>query len=443
MRTLSRRSLLGGLTLALVPVTSGTGPTASASPAPPSTSLPSTSLPTTSRPALLAAPRSAGPLRLELPRPTGPLPVGTTELHLVDHTRPDPLVAGRARELMVSVWYPARPGRRHPLAPYMRPHAAAAFATRTEAELGLAPGQVDWRGITTHAASEAPVRTGSGGHPVVLFSPGRGVPRTLGTLLVEELASRGYVVVTIDHTFEANEVEFPFGRVEKLQVPAIDPTELNRLLIRMRVQDTRFVLDQLAVLAAGGNPDAEGRLLPAGLHHALDLSRIGMFGHSAGGFTTGETMLVDRRVDAGANLDGSMAYSFSRGEFGQVVERGLDRPFLLMGAGLSDGAPHTHLGAVDWGRFWERSTGWKLDLHVPEGEHMTFTDHEPLLPRLAAAFDLPEALVTSTLGTVDPARVVASLRAYLLAFFDQHLRHRRQRLLEGPSPRHPDVTFVR
>jgi predicted dienelactone hydrolase len=438
MRTLSRRSLLGGLTLALVPVTSGYGASASASPAPVRTSLPTSPNPARSPHSV----SPAGPLILRLPEPTGPFPVGTTELHLVDRARPDPLVAGRPRELMVSVWYPARPNRRHPIAPYMRPNAAAAFATRTDAELGLAPGQVDWAGITTHARIEAPVRTRGRGNPVVLFSPGRGVPRTIGTLLVEELASQGYVVVTVDHTFEANEVEFPAGRVEKPQIPKIDPTDLNHLLIEMRVRDTRFVLDQLSVLAAGGNPDAEGRRLPAGLRHALDLSRIGMFGHSAGGFTAAETMLVDRRVDAGANLDGSMAYSFSRGDFGDVVEHGLDRPFLLMGAGLSDGARHTHRDAADWRGFWERSTGWKLDLHVPAGEHFSFTDHEPLLPRLEAAFDLPDALVTAAIGTVDPERIVNSLRSYVPAFFDQHLRHRPQRLLDGPSPRHPDVTFV-
>src|SRR5580693_7995519 len=56
-----------------------------------------------------------------LPEPTGPCPVGTTSLWLTDTSRPDPWVAGvTARELMVSLWYPATSpdGRR---APYMTP----------------------------------------------------------------------------------------------------------------------------------------------------------------------------------------------------------------------------------------------------------------------------------------------------------------------------------
>ena len=47
-----------------------------------------------------------------LPEPTGPYPVGTTSLWLTDTSRPDPWAAGvTARELMVSLWYPATPSR--------------------------------------------------------------------------------------------------------------------------------------------------------------------------------------------------------------------------------------------------------------------------------------------------------------------------------------------
>ena len=47
---------------------------------------------------------------LSLPEPTGPCPVGTTSLCLKDVSRPDPWAAGvSARELMVSLWYPAMP----------------------------------------------------------------------------------------------------------------------------------------------------------------------------------------------------------------------------------------------------------------------------------------------------------------------------------------------
>src|SRR5258707_4725353 len=66
------------------------------------------------------APAGRGPA-LCLPEPTGPRPAGTTSLWLTDTSRPDPWAAGAvARELMVSLWYPAVPSDGRP-APYMTP----------------------------------------------------------------------------------------------------------------------------------------------------------------------------------------------------------------------------------------------------------------------------------------------------------------------------------
>src|SRR3569833_3929737 len=155
--------------------------------------------------------------------------------------------------------------------------------------------------------------------------PSAKYPRSVGTALLEQLSSEGYVTVAIDHTHEPAAVEFPGGRVERRVLP---PGTDGKLLIATRVADTRFVLDTLETLAREESP---GTALPAGM--SLDLSRVGMFGHSAGGYTTGETMVHDRRITAGADLDGSMAYSQSARDFGRVAGEGLDRPFLLLSAG--------------------------------------------------------------------------------------------------------------
>ncbi|WP_329154361.1 hypothetical protein OIU91_39370 [Streptomyces sp. NBC_01456] len=63
-----------------------------------------------------------------------------------------------------------------------------------------------------------------------------------------------------------------------------------------RIADTRFVLDQLAVPAAGRNPDAPGRPLPKALGQALDLRQVGIYGHSVGGTTAAQAMYEDRRI---------------------------------------------------------------------------------------------------------------------------------------------------
>ncbi|QFZ18134.1 alpha/beta hydrolase family protein [Saccharothrix syringae] len=362
-----------------------------------------------------------------LPAPTGPHRVGSVDLHLVDETRPDPWVPGTTRELVVTLRYPA-PRTDHPRTAFLPPGAAAVVAEVDAARLGVDPASLDY-GFPTHARANAPVLGGR--HPVVLYSPGAGESRAFGTALTEQLASEGYVVVAIDHTHEAPAVEFPDGRVARRAVPR-QTAEVLRAMIDTRVRDAQFVLDRLEVLTRGGNPDAAGRELPHLLGRSLDLSRVGAFGHSGGGFTAAELMRSDRRVDAGADLDGSMTYSRSALDFGRVAHEGLDRPFLLMSAG-------DHSAATDpsWRLFLGNHRSWVRQLHLPAGEHFSYTDHQVLLHRAG----VPAQARAGAVGTVDPLRSTASQRAYLGAHFDLHLRHRPTRLFDGPSPAHPDVVF--
>jgi hypothetical protein len=55
---------------------------------------------------------------------------------------------------------------------------------------------------------------------------------------------------------------------------------------------------------------------------------------------------------------------------------------------------------------------------------------------------LPQDIIEDEIGTVDPVRAVAAERTYVTSFFDRWLRHRDDHLLDGPSPRYPDITFV-
>lgn len=253
--------------------------------------------------------RGAGP-RSPLAAPTGPHRIGVTTLYLVDRTRRDPWEPLPDREVMATVFYPARTVRGYPVAPQMSRGAAELlpFIDPLFHE-GLPAKGVNWAATKTHAHTGAPAQDGR--RPVLLYSPGGGDPRTLGTGIAEELAARGYVVVTIDHPGDGSEVEFPHARAGRKKVretvfrgnPRTDP-KMFRTAIDTRIADTRFVLNQLEALAAGRNPDAAGRPLPEHLGHALDLRRVGIYGHSAGGTTAAETMYEDRRIQAAINLEG-------------------------------------------------------------------------------------------------------------------------------------------
>ena len=133
--------------------------------------------------------------RLTLPPPTGPCPVGIVSLHLVN----------RSREMMASVWYPAQNTRHHPAAPWMSavPLKALLASVDFDPDVAAAP--------LTAGHEGAPVLRAPGRRPVVVFSHGAGGHRSEATIVVQELASHGYIVVTVDHPDDSFS-EFPDGR---------------------------------------------------------------------------------------------------------------------------------------------------------------------------------------------------------------------------------------
>ncbi|WP_331743774.1 acetylhydrolase (plasmid) [Streptomyces sp. NBC_01136] len=361
-----------------------------------------------------AAPATRTPAQLTLPVPTGPYPVGTVALHLVDGSRPDPVAGpGHYREVMASVWYPAREVGRYPRARWMAAAPLRALLTSAgfEPDAVMAPLTVGHEG--------APVRRTGGRWPVVVFSHGAHDHRADTTIVVQELASHGYVVVTVDHTYDAFS-EFPDGRLtvpSQATWPAIYAT------------DIQFVLDRIEDLDAGRNPDAEHRPLPAGLRGALDLHRIGMFGWSKGGTATTLVMSEDQRVRAGLSLDGPMQ---------PVITTDLDRPFMMMTAEF------TRAQEPSVAEFWSHLRGWRLNVQADGAVHRSYGDYQALIPQLAKVVGMSDEELRGWIGTLDPARAVRIQQAYPLAFFDLHLRHLRHRghLLDGPSAAFPEVKFI-
>ncbi|RCG26856.1 lipase [Sphaerisporangium album] len=377
---------------------------------------------TTTTPAT-AATGATAPAKLVLPKPGGPHQIGTVALHLVDDSRIEPwLTTGQKRELMISLWYPARKAGHHPLAPWM-PKAAADRYLR---DAGVPPGKLLLG--DTHGHEGAPVDERLGRLPVVLYSPGANASRSYGTGVVQELASRGYLVVTMDHTYDAAVVEFPGGRVATN--PAGEVTDFAKA-VRTRTEDTRFVLDELTALTAGRNPDADAKPLPKGLKNAPDLERIGMFGHSLGGATTSSAMYADRRIKAGLGLDGAV--------LGPVAKAGLDRPYLVVDTpGKGGMASNPALR-----EFWSNLRGWRLNLTVRGAAHNSFGDDVRLIPLIAPLIGLPPREVEESVGTIAAGRALAFQHAYPRAFFDRHLRGRKATLLDGPAPRFPEVAYTR
>jgi predicted dienelactone hydrolase len=338
---------------------------------------------------------------LSLPEPTGPFPVGMTPLHLVDEDRADPWRPEERRELMVSMWYPAVPYGEP--APYTSEAVSAAIVE--SANLPVPPGILTT--VETHSYHRAPALPGR--RPLVVLSPGAGLSRESLTSLAEDLASRGYVVAGVDHTYEARAVELPDGVAPCLLCERENSAEVGAWVTRGRALDLSFVLDELT----------HGRLW----RHApnIDARRVAVVGHSIGGAAAAAVLVDDRRVDAGVNMDGTFQVDFP--------ETGTDRPFLMLGSashepGASDG--------TDWPDNRARLGTSSLWLQVPTANHGSFTDQLMFLEQLG--MPLPD-------GFVGGARGVEITNAYVGAFLDRHLRAADAPLLDGPSGDYPEVEF--
>src|SRR3954454_6972772 len=170
----------------------------------------------------------------------------------------------------------------------------------------------------------------------------------------------------------------------------------------------KLVLDRLPSLPS---TSPGGRLAAR-----LDLSRVGVFGHSMGGVTAGQFGSEDRRCKAGLNLDGIPQY-------GTMIDRSLGRTFLMVYSarpgrtGASDAIYRR--GASPYIREGVRDT-----LELDFGDMVLWGGPLRAKPRL---------------GKLPPERAVGITRPVVREYFDQQLLGRKSELLAG-KPVYPEVT---
>src|SRR5262249_1803616 len=147
--------------------------------------------------------------------------------------------------------------------------------------------------VETHARLGAPFARSLRSCPVLIFSPGGGMIKEQYTAQLEDLASHGYVVVAITHTYDGIVAALPDGRTvayDRKRWPTVPSFEgeLNLNQLEWHASDIRFVIDELVRL------NQERTSLPfAG---RLDLARIGAFGHSFGGMAAAHACQIDPRI---------------------------------------------------------------------------------------------------------------------------------------------------
>jgi len=334
-----------------------------------------------------------------VPGPTGPNRVGTRVVDLVDPTRSDPYLAnGTKRELLVRFWYPAAVGKSCTPAEYTSPGVWNYLAQLEK----VPPPQVK-----TNSCQDAALTTGR--HPVVVFTHGYTGMFTDYTFLFEDLASRGYVVASVNHTYEATAVQFPDGHLAKSLIGdrfghtlQLDD-KVTWFAVAARVSDLKFVMDQLQRM----NSSRSGPFTDK-----LDLSHVAIAGHSLGGMTALLGMEMDPRFRAALSIDGVIPGPL----FGAT-----GKPVLLMFTGRDPWDTETC-------RLWGQLQGPRVALNFKGTEHLTASD----------AIWLAKGAVQA--GPEGIEKTVATIRDYVAAFLDVNLNgNSSNQLLRGSSSEHPEV----
>ncbi|OAP60397.1 hypothetical protein AYL99_05399 [Fonsecaea erecta] len=226
----------------------------------------------------------------------------------------------------------------------------------------------------------------------------------------------GFNVISIDHTYDAQIVEFPDGTVI-LGANITLPDDLPQVL-SLRVADVGSVLNALS------NSTMTKELgIPA-----FDVKHVGIFGHSLGGATAANAMLTKPRLISGLNMDGSV--------YGPAMNRTDRNPFTIFAA-----QQHNQSSDATWAAFWHELKGLKLQLQVNGTQHGTFSDY-PILAKSIGINSTVIPQIVDLIGTIDGVRMMNILRRYIGGFFQETLESQKVRLLEGPSPQFPEVAFV-
>ncbi|MHC4106200.1 MAG: alpha/beta hydrolase family protein, partial [Planctomycetota bacterium] len=384
----------------------------------------------------------------QLPKPTGPYSVGCTHLYFIDKSRSESFTSDHNdfRQIWARIWYPATlPGEEDPMS-YMEKDAARALARWWGLPFFVFDG---FALVKTHSYLDASIFLNSRPFPIIFFNHGYQVAPHLYTVMMEELASQGYVVFSVGHAYETPFFRKPDGeyilfnpqnkkRQLRLQ-EGFDPVreqimydfpktnnwqerdslykELFRLSpyynesVRIWAEDVSSLINQIDII----NKEAG---FFAG---KLDPDRIGVAGHSFGGAAAGQATLIDPRIKAGMNIDGL--------QNGDLVKDNLTRPFMFMASHLIPFSDEDGARFAD--PFYERSESTSYIMLIKKTKHENFSD----LPFMGFLMNKMFS------GDINSDRCANIINTYLLAFFDKHLKGEYSPLLNGLSSDYPEVVL--
>ena len=342
----------------------------------------------------------------EVPKPTGDRNIGTESIELIDIDRLEWFTEDPQdlRKIMIQIWYPTDDldGEKESYIDYGELRIEA-LASQFDYSPFLFKKLID---VETNSIKKAEPSTQSS-FPLVIFSHGLGGNRTQNTIMIEELTSHGYVVIAIEHAYDANISIFNNGDVadyrsginyQRRNTQKITPEEFWAIRLpqlETRAKDVSYIIDQLEL----GN-------LPENIINIIDLENIGIFGHSFGGATSIYSSYNDHRIDACINLDGWMVVVPD-----EIVDNGINRNFMYLGQEQWD----EKLNYQKLDKFIKSNTKSSKIL-IPNTTHYDFSD----TPHMSKA-----AKFLNKSGKVKSKNLKNLLNELIISFFNQNLKNQK------------------
>lgn len=386
----------------------------------------------------------------QLPKPSGEYAVGVRTFELADASRPGLFNAkpGEPRRLMVRVWYPA--GDTSGL--HQRPYFTQRESETTARTLGELVGFPQFfayvKHVRTNSWEDAPLLSGARDLPVVLYSHGYTSFMGQNTALMEDLASHGYVVFSVQHTSDSSATLFLNGDVIPFD-PGINeaarntPDEganrpqvrsLGGLTLDERISGHLDYREQAAArndrtVVASARAWVLDRLflhdqlqkgaLPAPIAQiaaASNLSRVGEMGMSFGGATTGTICMIDPRCAAGINLDGG-DFQFT------AFNEDMPTPFMMFHSdatnfyrGVEREPPPNPRGFNEFSYERIATAGTRPDIYrvqLKGAQHLGLSDF---------SWFIRTPVRDPLLGSTPADVMLGAQNAFVRGFFDKHLR---------------------
>ncbi len=253
--------------------------------------------------------------------------------------------------------------------------------------------------------------------PLILFSHGLGdnFNGMTYTYLCQFLASQGYVVASVSHTYGCKPVCFSDGYISPYLFPAPFHYQTGKHMFDVEtdewVKDMRYALDEC---------ERQNTLENSLLHNAIDMAHVGVMGHSLGGSAALQLARQDSRMSAVINLDGPL--------YGDQAMIPIEKPsMMLIGSSVVVNSPFSSGGIPYHKEFvwrWYFNTHWLPQLNqffallsrdaykimIDKIVHGTFSN-EALNP---------DAIIIPWIRDAQEAQII--IHSYVGAFFDRYLK---------------------